>query len=141
MEVTEKFLKWLNENSLYKAIGIQVEEAAKGEARARLEPSPALCWPFPGQPHGGVLFTLMDTTMACAVFSELDPGYNCATINTDIQYTSPAKGEVFTCFARTIHRAGHLSFARAEIHDSEGQFLAAGQAAFRIVKDESMAGL
>jgi uncharacterized protein (TIGR00369 family) len=133
MEITQKYLDQINENPVYTTLGIRVEEANDGRARSRLEPDPKLCWPFPGQPHGGVLFTLMDATMAWAVFSQLDPGHSCATINLDIQYTLPAKGDVFICSAWATHRSGRLSFVRAEIQDTKGQLLAMGQATFRIV--------
>jgi len=136
MEISEKFLSRLNENCLYRALGIRIEEAVRGKARSRLEPNPTLCWPFQGQPHGGVLFTLMDTTMATAVFSELDEGFNCATIQIDIQFTYPAKGDHFVCMAQTSHRTGHIGFVRGEIYDAGGRLLALGQGSFRIIRDE-----
>ena len=138
MEITQEVLDRLNDNPLYKTLGIGVEEADKGTARSRLEPDAKLCWPFPGQPHGGVLFTLMDVTMAWAVFSQLDPGYNCATINLDIQYILPAKGNLFTCSASTAHRTGRLCFVRGEIHNPEGQLIAMGQATFRVIESDIM---
>jgi acyl-coenzyme A thioesterase PaaI-like protein len=64
MEITAAIIDQLNANSLYQALGIQAEAAGDGKSRSRLIPKPALCWPFPQQPHGGVLFTLIDTTMA-----------------------------------------------------------------------------
>ena len=138
MEITEDALGRLNDNALYKTLGIRVEKAGNGIAYSRLEPDAEICWPFPGQPHGGVLFTLMDVTMAWAVFSQLDRNYNCATINMDIQYTRPAKGNLFTCSASTTHRTGHLSFVRAEIHNPAGQLMAMGQATFRVIETDVM---
>lgn len=138
MEITREVLDQLNNNGFYTTLGIRVEKADAGRANSRLIPDSKLCWPFPGQPHGGVLFTLMDVTMAWAVFSQLDTGYNCATINMDIQYTHPAKGDLFTCTAWTSHRTSRLSFTGAEIHDKEGQLLAMGQATFRIIETDVM---
>jgi acyl-coenzyme A thioesterase PaaI-like protein len=74
--------------------------------------------------------------MACAVLSELESGFNCTTINSDVQYTAPAKGRRFTCDAHTTHKSGRMSFVRAEIHDEDGGLLATGQATFRIVKGD-----
>lgn len=138
MQITQEALDRLNNNTLYNSIGIRVEEASEGKALSQLRPNPALCWPFVDQPHGGVLFTVMDTTMAWAVFSHLDVGYNCATINLDIQYPRPAKGDLFTCSAWTIHQTGRLSFVRAEIRDAPGQLVATGQATFRIIETDIM---
>jgi len=138
MEIKQKVLDQLNDNSLYHLLGLRVEEAGDGAARSRLAPEPEICWPFPGQPHGGVLFTLMDTTMAWAVFSEVAPDHNCATISLDIQYILPANGKLFTCSARVINRTGRTSFARAEIRDAEERILALGQGTFRIIESDIM---
>lgn len=78
----------------------------------------------------------MDTTTAWAVLSVLDTGFNCTTVNLEIQYTSPAKGGLFICSARTTHRTGRLCFARAEIHDAENSIVALGQSTFRIIKTD-----
>jgi len=134
--ISEELIRRVNENSLYQTVGIRVEEAGQGKARSRLEPNPKLCWPFKGQPHGGMLFTLMDTTMATAVFSKLDKGQSCTTVHIDIQFTYPARGEGFICTAEESYRAGRLSFVRGEIHDPEGRLLAVGQGTFRIIRDE-----
>ena len=133
MEITTNILDEMNANSLYRTIGIQVEWAGDGKARSRLDPKPALCWPFDGQPHGGVLFTLMDTTMAWAVWSQLEAGFNCATINIDIHYIKPAKSDLFVCTAWSTHKTGRSSFVRADIHDSNGELVSMGQGTFRII--------
>ena len=58
MEFSPKEMARLNNNSLYQTLGIVVEEAKDGKARSKLRPTPAFCWPFEDQPHGGVLFTV-----------------------------------------------------------------------------------
>ena len=133
MEITAIILDKLNANSLYQALGIQIETAQDGKARSRLIPEPALCWPFPEQPHGGVLFTLIDTTMAWAVWSQLDPGFNSTTVNIDIHFTRPAKSDVFVCTAWSTHKTRRSSFVRADIHNPNGELVAMGQGAFRII--------
>jgi uncharacterized protein (TIGR00369 family) len=138
MEITQDFIDRMNQNSLYRSLGLRVEGAQAGEARVVLEPDPKHCWPFSGQPHGGILFTLMDVTMAWAVLSDIDPGYNCATINLDIQYTRPARGDTYFGTAQTSHRTGRLCFVRSEIHDQEDQLLAMGQGTYRVVDSGSM---
>jgi uncharacterized protein (TIGR00369 family) len=131
MEFTEEFIRYTNNNPLYATLGVRIEKAVNGKARSSSDSNPNVCWPFPGQPHGGILFTVMDATMAVAVFSSLEGGQNCATIHADIQYTLPAKGDHFTCVARITHETGRLTFVRCEIHDMENQIVASGQAAFR----------
>ena len=133
MEITTTILDQMNANSLYQTLGIQIESAKDGKAQSRLIPQPAICWPFPAQPHGGVLFTLIDTTMAWAVWSQLDSGYNCTTINIDIHYLKPAKSDIFLCSAWSTHKTKRSSFVRADIHNIRGELLVMGQGTFRII--------
>ena len=134
MEIPKQTIEQLSDNSLYHTLGIQIESATDGEARACLEPTAEVSWPFPGQPHGGILFTLMDTTMAWAVLSRCESGHNCTTINLNIHYTQPATGNLFICAARVTHQTARSSFLSAEIHDKQGNLLAMGQATFRIIR-------
>ncbi len=133
MEITSAILDQMNANSLYQTLGIQIESAEDGKAQSRLIPQAAVCWPFPAQPHGGVLFTLIDTTMAWAVWSLLESGYNCTTINIDIHYMKPAEGKIFRCAAWSTHKTRRSSFVRADIRDAKGELLVMGQGTFRII--------
>ena len=134
MEISGSDLQQLNDNPLYQTLGIRLEEARDGKARSCLIPNPNVCWPFPGQVHGGILATVMDTTMAWAVFSKLERSLTCPTINLDIQYIHPAKQPPLYCHAETSQYTRRLGFARSEIRSADGQILAAGQATFRIVR-------
>ena len=134
MEFSSEEMSRLNSNSLYQALGIVVEEAKGGKARSNLRPVSAFCWPFEGQPHGGVLFTLMDTTIAWAGLTKLEWGHNCATINLDIQYTKRAGGDILTCQAWITHQATRIIYVRADILDEEGQLVATGQGTFKAIK-------
>ena len=134
MEFTPEEINSINNNSLYNAIGISVEDASEGKAKSRLRPNKNLCWPFEKQPHGGVLFTLMDTTMAWAILTLIDKGYNCATISLDIQYTKRALGELFVCHALVTQLGGQIAYTRADIFDKKEKLVATGQGSFRIIK-------
>lgn len=133
MSYTSEQIQTVNRNPLYQTIGLKMIAADNGEARSRLEPEPEICWPFPGQPHGGILFTQMDTTMAWAVLSCAQKDKNCSTINLEIQYPAPAKGTVFTCETRVFHSTGRSCFLRGETRDEKGTLVAMGQATFRII--------
>jgi uncharacterized protein (TIGR00369 family) len=124
----------LNDNPLYRALGIRVERVAGGAARASLAPTASACWPMPDQPHGGVLFTLLDTTTAWAAMSHGEHGEGCVTVDCSIQYAAPARHAPFTCVAATTRRAGRTVFMRAEVLDAHGAPVALGQATFRLVK-------
>ncbi len=134
MEFSREDLTGSNRNSLYQTLGIEVLEAAQGRARAVLRPKPAVCWPFPEQPHGGILFTLMDTSMAWAVLTLVGPDQNCATISMEVQYTQRALGGEFICEGWVAFRAGRMAYTRADVKDPAGGLFATAQAAFRVIK-------
>lgn len=119
---------------MYHTIGLEVLSAEDGRAVSELRPLADICWPFPGQPHGGILFTQMDTTMAWAVLSKTGEGTNCSTVNMEIQYPAPARGAVFICETRVLHQTGRSCFLHSETRDEAGSLVAMGQATFRIIK-------
>jgi uncharacterized protein (TIGR00369 family) len=133
MEFSREVITGSNRNGLYQTLGIEVLEAAQGRARSVLRPKPAVCWPFPEQPHGGILFTLMDTTMAWAVLTLLGPGQNCATTSMEVQYTQRALGGEFICEAWVAFRARRMVYTRADVKNPGGGLVATAQATFRVI--------
>ena len=138
MRISPEQVAQFNTNHLYQTTGIEVVSAEDGRAVSELKPPPDVCWPYPGQPHGGILFTQMDTTMAWAVLSAAGEGTNCSTVNLEIQYPLPAKGPVFTCDAQVLQRTGRTCFVRGESRDESGNLVAMGQATFRIIKSHAI---
>ena len=134
MDIPADKIEQFNQNPLYQTVGIRLEKAQDGRADSQLTPSPQVCWPFPNQPHGGMLFTLIDTTMAWAIMSRLEAGSSCTTIDLHIQYLAPAREAPFTCRAETTHQTRHLAFVRADILDARENPIASGQGTFRIIK-------
>lgn len=136
MALKSDFIAQICNNPLYKTIGLMVESADNGSARLRLSPNPDVCWPHIG-PHGGILFTAIDTTSAWAVMSLLEPGHDCTTIDMNIHYARQAKGESFICNAEVTHQAGRTCFVRAELLDEDSELVCLGQGAFRIISNQN----
>lgn len=132
MRFDDARLAHLNDNPLYLTLGIRLDSADDGVAQSTLTPQPSVCWPSLGQPHGGVLFTLVDTTMAFAAISTAPDGSGCATVDASIQYPAPARHGPFTCRTEAPARAGRTVFIRAEVRDAQGAVVALAQGSFRI---------
>lgn len=132
MDFTDSDIARLNDNPLYRALGIRVVSAGAGRAQATLIPTEAACWPQPHQPHGGVLFTLLDTTIAWAAMSAGD-GEDCVTVDCAVQYPVAARHGPFECVATTLRRSGRTVFVRAEVLDAGGVPVTLGQATFRLL--------
>jgi uncharacterized protein (TIGR00369 family) len=131
-------LKRLNDNPLYHALGIRIEQVQGGSARSSLVPTVNACWPSPDSPHGGVLFTVIDTTTAWAAMSLVDSGQGVTTVDCSIQYPAPATRGPFTCHAKSIRKTGRTVFVRAEIVDSHDGIVALAQATFRIIREKTV---
>lgn len=137
MEFSADTLARLNDNPLYLALGIRLDACGGGKARATLAPTAHACWPSPDSPHGGVLFTVIDTTMAWAAMALAGPGESVATVDCSIQYPAPATHGPFTCQAACVSRTGRTVFMRAEMADTRGGAVALGQGTFRIIRDKT----
>lgn len=137
MEFSADTLARLNDNPLYAALGIRIEHCDRGKARATLAPTANACWPSPDSPHGGVLFTVIDTTMAWAAMSLAADGESVATVDCSIQYPAPATHGPFTCDAASVRKTGRTVFMRAEILDGRGGVVALGQGTFRIIREKT----
>lgn len=123
----------LNDNPLYQALGIRINDYRDGTSRSTLAPTVNACWPSLDRPHGGILFTATDTTMAWAAMSLTDTGQTVTTIDCSIQYPAPAIHGPFTCHATCVRRTGRTVFIRAEITDARNEVVALGQGTFRII--------
>lgn len=138
MDFPPSTLARLNDNPLYHALGIRIEQVQGGNARSLLVPTVNACWPSPDSPHGGVLFTVIDTTTAWAAMSLVDRGQGVTTVDSSIQYVAPARRGPFTCRASSISKTGRTVFVRAEIVDIEGAVVALAQATFRIIRETAI---
>lgn len=133
MTFDDEQLAALNANPLYEALGIRIHRVVEGDAHAELQPVPAMCWPTAGRPHGGILFTLLDTTMAFAALSNGAAGAGCATVDCNIQYTAPADHGPFNCRVATTSKTSRTVFIRSDIVDKRGIIVALAQATFRLL--------
>ena len=133
MEFTEVKIAELNQNPLYAAVGIRLLRVVDGVGESVLDPHPAMCWPNEGRPHGGVLFTLLDTSMAFAAISNGAEGSGCATVDCNIQYTAPADHGPFSCRVATMSKTTRTVFIRGEVLDRHGMVVALAQGTFRLL--------
>ena len=81
--------------------------------------------------HGGALFTLADGTMSEALFSLLEPGENCSTIENKINYLRPAGAGELRCEARVLHCGRTTAVVEAAIRSGE-QLVAVAQGSYAV---------
>lgn len=86
-----------------------------------------------GIAHGGIAFTLADSAMGAAVYTLLEAGQRCATIELKINYLAPVVHGRTTASATVVSKRKHTSVVSAEVHDKDGELVALAQGTFAII--------
>jgi uncharacterized protein (TIGR00369 family) len=81
-----------------------------------------------GSVHGGVIATLMDSAMSCAVHTTLPAGTGYATLEVKANFLRPvAAGTMaLTCEGRVIHAGSRVATAECRVVDGAGKLYAHG---------------
>ncbi|MCK9517142.1 MAG: PaaI family thioesterase [Ottowia sp.] len=95
-------------------VGVQLLHSADGVSRSRLPLEP---WHFNNHQvvHGGVLFTLVDTCMGAALYSQLAPDELCATIDVHISYLNAVTQGPLQCESRVLKRGKRVAHIEASV--------------------------
>jgi len=120
----------INSSRMYQAMGIRLTDTSASHAVSELTATAPMCWPLPTQPHGGVLFTQMDTTMATAALAG-EGVAEAATMTLNIHYLAPAASERLICTATVERRGARICFIRGETVTAQGVVVCAAQGSFR----------
>jgi acyl-CoA thioesterase len=99
-------------------VGLHIEKAEAGEARCTLELQDFHI-NSTGVVHGGVHFTLADTAMGAALYSTLEEGQICATIEIKIGYFKPVFEGNLVCTAAIVNKGKSVASLEASIHNGD----------------------
>jgi acyl-CoA thioesterase len=99
-------------------VGMTIDEAGPGFARGSLAIEDRHR-NGTGVAHGGALFTLADTCMGAALYSSLEPGQICATIEIKIGYFKPVFEGTLVCNAVVINKGKSVASLEATIHNGD----------------------
>lgn len=81
-----------------------------------------------GTIHGGWAATVLDSSLACAVMTTLEPGEGYTTVEFKLNLTRPilpGMGDL-ACEGRLVHRGKTIATSEAYLRDSSGKLLAHG---------------
>lgn len=107
--------------------GYRIVDVEQGRAVFELTPEECHYNPF-STVHGGILSTLLDTSMTASVISTLPAGQACTTMDINIKYFRPVTVATGTlqCTAQPIHAGKRLATAEGRITDAKGRLIAHG---------------
>jgi len=106
-------------------LGIAITEVSEGRVVFTAEPSEYHYNPL-GTVHGGVMATMLDSALGCAVQSMLPAGTSYTTLELKVNYLRPVTAKTGTVYAegKIIHIGGRIATAEGRLTDAEGKLYA-----------------
>jgi uncharacterized protein (TIGR00369 family) len=102
-------------------IGLEVDQVSEGLVTFAFEPAEYHYSPL-GTVHGGILTTVLDSAMGCAVHSRLRAGLSYTTLELKVSFLRPVR--VTTGLVRgegkVVHLGGRVATAEAHLVDGAG---------------------
>lgn len=99
-------------------IGLKFTKLEKGYSQCTLEVVDKLLNPHKVV-HGGVLYSMADTGMGAAAYTNLGKNELCATIEIKINYFKAVKAGMLTCNTKVIHQGKKIVTMDSEIINDE----------------------
>ncbi|MCB0218808.1 MAG: PaaI family thioesterase [Chrysiogenetes bacterium] len=99
-------------------VGLSVTKMKDGESECRLEARPELFNPQ-GVMHGATLYALADTGMGGALYTLLEQGELCATIDLTISYFAAIREGEIVCKTRVLNKGKRTASMESEIYNGE----------------------
>jgi acyl-CoA thioesterase len=124
-EQKERAARVLRELPFSKLIGMQLVDLSMDRAVLSIAMRDDLRQPS-GVLHGGVTATLIDTAMAFAVRTRLEPDAATATIDLTVHYLRPLLEGSAICTARIVRAGKRIFTVEADVENSEGKLIATG---------------
>lgn len=123
--------QWRSIVPLYIHLGFELDALDDGRSQVRLRFQPHL-GNSRGEVHGGTLAAIVDAAMSQAVRSLVERGMGVATMNMNLSYLAPARGEII-CRGNVIRRGRSIMFTEAEVLGEDGVLACRASASYRIL--------
>ena len=99
-------------------IGLEFTAYGDGRSRCELEVKGGLFNPH-GVLHGGVIYSMADTGMGGALYSVLEEGELCTTVEIKIAYFAAVESGRLTCDTMVIERRSRIATLESEIKNED----------------------
>jgi len=108
-------------------VGLRMTDVSEGRVAGVLEPAEYQYNPL-GSVHGGILTTLMDSVMSCAVHTLLPAGVGYSTVEVKVNFVRPVRADTGTlnCEGTVVHAGSRIATAECRVTDSSGRLYAHG---------------
>lgn len=99
-------------------IGLEFIKLEDGVSQCQLEVKESHLNPH-RMVHGGVIYSLADTGMGGALFSSLDRGQRCATLEIKISYLHFVTSGNLSCESKVVRKSRRFGFTESEVYNDE----------------------
>ncbi len=119
-------------------MGMWITEVSEGRIVFAAEPAEYHYNPL-GTVHGGVMATLLDSALGCAVQTMLPAGTSYTTLELKVNYlrSITAKTGTVYCEGKIIHLGGRIATAEGRLTDAAGKLYAHGTTTCIILRPSS----
>lgn len=106
-------------------LGLSMERVEEGRVAFSMEPGEAHLNPL-GTVHGGLLATMLDSAMGCAVQSVLPAGRAYTTVQLDVKYVRPPRlgSGPITAEGSVVHAGRRTATAEGQVFDAQRRLCA-----------------
>ncbi len=80
--------------------------------------------------HGGAVFTLVDSGMACALMELLRQGESCLSIEIKVQNVAPVREGTIVARSVVLQKGRTIAHVESEVRTSHGRLVAKGLGTF-----------
>jgi uncharacterized protein (TIGR00369 family) len=111
--------------SFSQLVQLRFEEIGDGQVRCALEPDESHYNPN-GSVHGGIIATVLDTVMGCAVHSRLPAGRGYTTLEIKVNYVRAVtvSAGILQATGNLLHLGRQTGIAEGRITDAAGRLCA-----------------
>jgi len=99
-------------------LGMRVTERREDSVTYELDVTPQLLNPY-GTLHGGVVYSLADTSMGGALSDALGENELTATIEVKINYLAPVREGTLRCVTRVLQRGKRVATLESDVYSGE----------------------
>jgi len=129
----EKVAEAVQGSGFYQLLGMEILEVKPGYSKLRVRFRKALTHAG-GVAHGGVMASLADSCIACALFGLIEnPGpLGFSTIEMKLNFLRPFREGEMIAEGRIIQKGSTIAVGEMDVHDGAGKAYGKGIATYRI---------
>lgn len=106
---------------LYELLRIEVMEASSGRVSLTIDPDDSFASPI-GLVGGGIIMTILDTTLAWTCDTLAPPGMSCVTLEMKTNFLRPVRTDAprLACQGECVFSGARIIVAKARLIDGSG---------------------